>query len=134
VPQPLTHSDAAVAEVGGHDEVTPLVHAHALQPPVHAGDQPPDAHHAGHCGPSVVAGAKGQTRQRRGKGQSPQSCGCWGSSTPAPGAQGRSRAKPRTQHARRDGAGLPGACPPRGDRAAPSPGQSPQLTPTANRR
>lgn len=58
-PQPLTHSDAAVAQVGGHDEVTPLIHAHPLQPPVHAGDQPPDAHHAGHRGPSVVAGGEG---------------------------------------------------------------------------
>lgn len=58
-PALLTHTDAAVAQVGRHDEAAPLVDTHAHQASVHASDKASHAHHDGHQSAAVIAGGRG---------------------------------------------------------------------------
>lgn len=60
-PSLLTHTDAAIAQVGRHNEASSLVDTHAHEASVHASDEATHTHHDGRQGAAVIAGGrKGQ--------------------------------------------------------------------------
>lgn len=62
---PLTNTNAAIAKMRGHNEMSSLVHTHALQASVHASDEPSHTCHTCHCGTPVIAGEGGNDCQER---------------------------------------------------------------------
>lgn len=60
-PDLLTHTNAAVAQVGRHNEASALIDTHAHETSVHASDEAAYTHNDGHQGVAVIAGGvKGQ--------------------------------------------------------------------------